>query len=46
MRKIFGLSFIALFALLATFQVGITSCTKEIITHDTVTIIQRHFSSN
>lgn len=41
MRRIFSLSAFALFAVLATFQASVTSCTKEIITHDTVTIIQK-----
>ncbi len=41
MKSIFSLSAIALFALLVTFQTGVTSCTKETITRDTVTIITR-----
>jgi len=41
MKKIFGLSAIALIALLSTFQVGFTSCTKEVLIHDTVTVIKK-----
>ena len=41
MKSIFSLSAIALFVLLVTFQTGVTSCTKETITRDTVTIITR-----
>lgn len=41
MKKLFSLSTIALFLLVATFQVGVTSCTKEVVTHDTVVIVEK-----
>ena len=41
MRKLFAFSTIVLFGLLIIFQVGITSCTKEITTRDTVIVINK-----
>lgn len=41
MKKFFALSTLALFVLFITLQIGVTSCTKETVTHDTVVVIHK-----
>jgi hypothetical protein len=41
MKKIFTLTIVTLFILLAILQTGVTSCTKETIKYDTVTVVHK-----